>query len=80
VTTEEIDQLLTEALAGVFNRDIDVSRPLMRESVKEWDSIKHMELIFAIEAATGLNFNEEQIAAIKSVDDLRRALGDLRAT
>jgi acyl carrier protein len=80
ITTDRIDRLLAEVFAGVFNRDIDVSQPLTRENLEDWDSLKHLEIIFAVEAATGLVFSEEQIMAVKSIDDLRRMLGMLRAS
>lgn len=80
MTTDRIDRLMTEVFAGVFNRNIDVSQPLTRENLEDWDSLKHMEIIFAVEAATGLVFSEEQIIAIKSIDDLRRMLGTLHAS
>jgi acyl carrier protein len=80
MTTDRIDRLLAEVFAGVFRRDIDVSRPLTPENLEDWNSLKHMEIIFAVEAATGLVFSEEQIMAIKSIDDLRRMLGTLHAS
>jgi hypothetical protein len=39
-----------------------------------------LEINFEDEAATGLVFSEEQIMAIKSIDNLRRMRGTLHAS
>lgn len=80
MTADEIDAMLAEIFSGVFGRTIDIRAPMLRENVKDWDSLKHMEVIFAVEAATGLLFGEEEIASIKSMDDLRRSIGAAHAT
>jgi acyl carrier protein len=79
MTVSQTDTILSEVFAGVFGKPVDISQPLTRESFPAWDSLKHMEIIFALESATGLEFSEDQIAAIKSVDDLRTAMGQAHA-
>jgi len=74
MTTDDLEQVLSEAFAGVFGRPIDLSMDVSRESWSEWDSLKHVELVFAIEAACALELDEATIASINSVDDLRQVL------
>lgn len=74
MTTDQSEQILKDVFAGVFGRPIDISAPLTREAFGEWDSLKHMEIMFALEAATGREFHEDQIAEIRSVDDIRAML------
>ena len=69
-----MNRLLAEVFSGVFHRQVDVSQPLTRDAVSDWDSLKHMEIVFSIEAATRVTFSEEEIVAIRSIDDLRRKL------
>ena len=74
MTTDDSEEMLKEVFAGVFGRPIDISAPLTREAFGEWDSLRHIEIMFAIEAATGRELHEDQIAEIRSVDDIRAIL------
>lgn len=38
-----------------------------RENTPQWDSLKHVELVFAIEDELGLQFSEEQLASLHSI-------------
>ena len=44
------------------------------EQVEQWDSIRHLELILAIEEAYGVHFQTEQIPGLRSVGDIQEAL------
>ena len=74
MTREQIDMVIAEVFAGVFLRQLDVSRSVTREDTADWDFIKHMELVFAVESAAGIEFSEDEIANITSIDDFRRRL------
>jgi acyl carrier protein len=39
-----------------------------------WTSIRHLQLIVAIEEQYGLSFSREEIRSVRSVGDLRRGL------
>lgn len=40
----------------------------------EWDSLRHMNLIFAIEDGFGVRFDDEEIASLTSVGSIDRAI------
>jgi acyl carrier protein len=40
------------------------------ETLANWDSLRHMKLILAIEESLDIQFNDEDIVSIKSVQDL----------
>ena len=43
-----------------------------RETEPAWDSLKHMEIIFAVEGKWSVTFSEEEMASISSLADLQR--------
>jgi acyl carrier protein len=51
-----------------------------RASEPAWDSLKHMEIIFAVESKWGVAFSEEEMASISSIADLQQRLSSSNAT
>ena len=51
-----------------------VTEALAMGQVESWDSLKHMELVVAIETAYGLELSFDEIVAMKSVGDIRQVL------
>ena len=49
----------------------DLSSPA---SIKQWDSLRHMRLILAVEESFGIQFSEDEIVGIKSVGDVIKYL------
>ena len=44
------------------------------DNTPQWDSLKHMEIIFAIEDEFSLEFSEEELATLTSVDHIVTAI------
>ena len=51
-----------------------VTDELAMKDVEAWDSLKHMELIVALEDGFATQFSFEEIVAMQSVGDIRRIL------
>jgi acyl carrier protein len=51
-----------------------VTRATSRENEPAWDSLKHMEIIFAVEGKWSMTFSEDEMASISSVADLEKKL------
>jgi len=43
-------------------------------NVEAWDSLKHMELIVALESAFEIELTFDEIVAMRSVQDIKRVL------
>lgn len=48
------------------------------DSESEWDSLRHMNLIFAIEDGYGVRFEDEEIAKLTSVEKIEQSLKQKR--
>jgi acyl carrier protein len=53
-----------------------LGRPVTRETSRAnepaWDSLKHMEIIFAVESKWSVIFSEDEMVAVSSLADLQR--------
>ena len=68
---EQINETLAEILTLALGHKVKAGENLRRADDAKWDSLKHLEIIFATEAAFGVSFSAEEIAAIEDVAGLR---------
>ncbi|HOU59886.1 MAG TPA: acyl carrier protein [Kiritimatiellia bacterium] len=68
-------------LLDVFEAILEhpVSREVNRQSDGAWDSLRHMQLVFAVEAAFPVQFGEEEIPRLNSFRDFLERIGDPNA-
>ena len=70
-----MDNKILEILKQVFELDnIDVN--CSQSTCDKWDSLKHLELIVEIESEFDVELEPEEIAQMKSFDDIKRILAD----
>jgi acyl carrier protein len=66
---------LQELLADILDLPpATIDDDLAMKDVEAWDSLKHMELITAIEAAYGIELTFDEIVSMQSVAAIRRLL------
>lgn len=63
--------LLSTMLAVPRDR---LDRASSRETVPQWDSLKHMHLMLELEDAFGIEFDDDEIAGLASAEALLDAL------
>lgn len=62
---------LRDAVGALVARVLGVAgtaHDLRRQALPEWDSLKHVEIVFALEDAYNMQFDESEFAALDSVD------------
>lgn len=47
-----------------------------QENCENWDSLRHLTVCFELEGAFGLQFEPEEMEAMKSFEDIKRILED----
>ena len=63
---------LVQLVAGVLERPVtEVDGRTGPATVAEWGSLRHLQIIAAVEDAYGVSFAPREIRAITSVGDLR---------
>lgn len=68
---KNVEQLLAELLQIPVTQ---VTAELAMKDLDMWDSLKHMELIAALEQQFDLQLSFDEIVAMRSVGDIKRVL------
>ena len=62
---QQIEAVVLAVLGTVLK--CEASFDTSRQNMPQWDSLKHIEIIFAVEDELGLQFSEEELAKLDSV-------------
>jgi acyl carrier protein len=67
-----------EIVSNVLNVPVDrVSEDSSPDTIKEWDSLMHMNLVLTLEEEFGVHFSDEQIMEMLSVGQIIRTVLEL---
>jgi len=69
----KVEDVLAEVLQL---RPAEITDDLTMKDVESWDSLKHMELIVALETAFSVQLTFEEIVAMQSVREIKRVLAE----
>ena len=72
-----LEQLLAELLQIPVT---SITADLAMKDLDVWDSLKHMELIAALEQQFELQFSFDEIVSMRSVGDIKRVLSNRGVT
>ncbi len=72
---DDVDPKLRTVMGQVFKlAPEDIPSQASRDELPQWDSLKHLTLMLALEDAFGVEFSDHEIAGIRSFTDLAVAL------
>ncbi len=63
----QIEQTVLAVLTAILKRPFSDSTDITRQSTANWDSLKHIEIMFALEDELGAEFSEEELVSLDSV-------------
>jgi acyl carrier protein len=69
VMTDKLKELLIEVLQLPSG---ELSDDMTMETVEEWDSLRHMELIVAVEETFNFELTGDEIASMGSIGGIRK--------
>jgi acyl carrier protein len=69
---QEIDDVIARVLSRTLKREVATGEEVQQEFEPNWDSLRHVEIVFAVEGALGIQFDDEELANIRSSMDIRR--------
>ena len=70
---------VAEVLSAVLGCEVPSDRNIERRNLREWDSVKAIEVVFALEDVFEVRFSEALIPTLTSVDAIVSAVELLRA-
>lgn len=71
---DEVEAAVLGIVRTVLNLTETPSPALRRAQLPQWDSLRHVELMFALEDAFGVQFSSEELTTIDSVPAIVTAL------
>ena len=74
----QIEELkLKEVLANVFKVTVDmINDEASPDSIKEWDSLRHMNLVLALEENFGVELSDDQVVEILNFKLIKLVLNE----
>jgi acyl carrier protein len=61
------EQKLKEVLSRIFNVSLDsITEEASPDTIESWDSLRHMNLVLALEEEFGVEFTDDQVVEILS--------------
>ena len=72
---EDIKKLMAEAFLTKIENIFD---NISQENFPQWDSLKHLNLVVALEEKFALSFEPEEIAEMKSLDKIMTMIAKKR--
>ena len=74
MTRIEIQVAVAELLSINLERAVASTESVTRDSDPKWDSLKHAQLILLLEEHFGVQFSEEEMGALRSSDEIVKAI------
>ncbi len=68
---DKIYDILNEIFQDVFDDDeLTVNPETNSDSIEDWDSLEHINLIVAIEKAFGMKFSMDEVTGMQNVGEM----------
>lgn len=69
----EIEHVVRDAMQTILGQTFAPGEDVRRDSVPSWDSLRHVELIFAIESSLNVQFTADEMGELDSLQKLVNA-------
>jgi acyl carrier protein len=78
-----VDQAIANEIRGILSRalkrPVEDGEDVLRVNEPKWDSLKHMEILFSIEDAFDIQYDEDELASLNSLTALVSSVERIRA-
>lgn len=73
--SEALETEIRELVADVFGLELEEIRAnASSETVEDWDSLRHLDVVMALEHRYSTSFTPDEIVALRSIDGICRIL------
>lgn len=77
---DQIEKIVTNVLATILQHRFEPGVEITRQNNANWDSLKHMEIVFALEDELNIELPEEMLADLDSANKIIEAVMERHAT
>jgi len=68
MTRAQVDATVRDVLQTALERPVPPGENVSRAGEARWDSVRHIEILFMLEDALGITFEEDELAGLDSVN------------
>lgn len=65
-----IEATVRDVFEVVLKRPIAPQESISQETEGDWDSVRHIELLFMLEEEFGITFDEDEMSELQSFDEI----------
>ena len=74
MSRNEIFENIKEVFDDFFDGDVEITEDSGMDTVSEWDSVAHIQLMFELEIAFGITIKSEEISELVTVQKMMDAV------
>ena len=75
---KNVNERIKDTMAAVFNMPVKkISNASSRDNIKNWDSIKHLQLIMALEEEFNVTIDEEHAAEMLNYSLIQNTINEI---
>jgi acyl carrier protein len=71
---EDLEREVRQLLLSILKLGESPAEDLQRDDIEQWDSLKHVEIVFALEDEYDVQFDESEFGAMNSVSAITALL------
>jgi len=75
IVKSEREKLVVDVVSTILKRNVEATDD--RARINEWDSLKHIEIIFALEEVFEVQIPEEKLNSLNSVPQILKCVGEI---
>ncbi|OJI04681.1 acyl carrier protein [Polynucleobacter sp. MWH-Adler-W8] len=68
MNSKKVESVVLDIFSTILKRNVDIRDS--RITLSQWDSLKHIEIIFAIEDELNIQFEEEEIEQLDDIEKI----------
>ena len=80
MTGNQTEQEVRTVLETILGRQVDPGESLTRAGEPAWDSLRHVEILLAIEGVCEVRFDEDEMGSLDTLEKLVQSVERHRAT
>lgn len=70
MSRNQIQRSVLNVINIILKESFSIFDDISRENISSWNSLKHIEIMFAIEEEMGIQFSEDELAKLNSMNKI----------
>ena len=76
MSKDKIDLKIIKIINSLINTKLTINKKFHKNKITEWDSLKNLEIIFKLEEEFKVNFDENELDKLNTLENISKILKD----